>query len=413
MIINKTIKSKKVFGVYLEYKDENGNRKQIKKFGNNTWSKAEALAQETIELKQIEQLKESYLKFKDGSFKTLDEVFKEYINSNRQVPLKEVTKYDVTNFVNLHILVDELKNMKMKDISVNNIREWQNNLLNKRIDLDNRSNKGGQPYSNAQLMKIQTYFKSILSYAVKHKYISDNPFDVLNIAQRPEGIKKAADYQFINVDQYRKLINVINLNTNKERRLQDRVIFSILFWVGLRKNELVALNCGDYDVSNKTLKIYKSWNNKQFILTSPKTNNSNRELIVVDEVHRAIMELFEYYKELNIYHDDLPLITNNGKLSSNLHDKDSGRLASTTLDRYRDQYFEKAKLKVIRIHDFRHSCATYLLNHGQEMFQVARYLGDTVTTLESVYAHIEKKKQSEMINHINNLSNNIYVSAQV
>lgn len=414
MIISKTVKSRRVYGVYLDYKDENGNRKQIKKFGNNKWSKAEALTQEAIELKRIEQIKESLLKLTDGSFKTLSEVFAEYISSNRETPLKEVSIYDISNFVKKHILVDELKDIKMKDISVKKVLEWQNELLSKKIDMDNRSNKGGQFYSNAQLKKIQTYFKSILCFAHKHRYISENPFDTIIIAQRHEGIKKGDDFQFINVEQYRKLINVIKMNPVKERRLQDTVIFSILFWVGLRKNELVALNCGDYDENEKTLKIYKSWNNKQFILTTPKTKNSNRECKVVDEVHNAIIELFEYYKELKMYHDDLPIITNNGKLSINTHDIKSGRLASTTLDRYRDQYFEEANLEVIRIHDFRHSCATYLLNHGQEMFQVARYLGDTVTTLESVYAHIEKKKQSDMISNINllNMKNNIN-SAQI
>lgn len=37
------------------------------------------------------------------------------------------------------------------------------------------------------------------------------------------------------------------------------------------------------------------------------------------------------------------------------------------------------------------------------MFQVARYLGDTVATLEKVYAHVEKKKQDDMISKINNM----------
>ena len=401
MIIDKKVKSKTVYGFYLEYKDEFGKRVQIKKFGNSKWKKAEAEVQEAIEKARIDKLNEKILKTKDGSLKTLSDVFNEYISENREKPLKEVSIYDITNFVNKHILIDKLKDIKMRDITVETILVWQRELLTKKIAEDNRSQKGGQLYSNAQLRKIQTYFKSILEYACKHEYIEKNPFEKVNIAQRVEGVKEDDEYNFINVDEFRKLYDVIQKNPNEERRLQDTVIFSILFWVGLRKNELVALNCGDYDVQEKRLKINKSWNNKQFILTTPKTKNSNRSLKVVDEVHNAITHLLDYYRRTKIYDEKLPLITNNGKLSQVVHDINSGRLASTTLDRYRDHYFEKAGLNVIRIHDFRHSCATYLLNSGQEMFQVARYLGDTVATLEKVYAHVEKKKQDDMISKIN------------
>ena len=401
MIIDKKVKSKTVYGFYLEYKDEFGKRVQIKKFGNSKWKKAEAEVQEAIEKARIDKINETILKTKDGSLKTLSDVFNEYISENREKPLKEVSIYDITNFVNKHILIDKLKDIKMKDITVETIIGWQKELLTKKIAEDNRSQKGGQLYSNAQLRKIQTYFKSILEYACKHEYIEKNPFEKVNIAQRVEGVKEDDEYKFINIDEFWKLYDVIQKNPNEERRLQDTVIFSILFWVGLRKNELVALNCGDYNVQEKRLKINKSWNNKQFILTTPKTDNSIRSLKVVDEVHDAITNLINYYRRTKIYDDKLPLITNNGKLSQVVHDVNSGRLASTTLDRYRDQYFEKAGLNVIRIHDFRHSCATYLLNSGQEMFQVARYLGDTVATLEKVYAHVEKKVQDDMIGEIN------------
>ncbi len=48
------------------------------------------------------------------------------------------------------------------------------------------------------------------------------------------------------------------------------------------------------------------------------------------------------------------------------------------------------QLELIRVHDFRHSHASYLINNMSDQFtdfDVAKRLGDTVQTLHNTYAH--------------------------
>lgn len=45
------------------------------------------------------------------------------------------------------------------------------------------------------------------------------------------------------------------------------------------------------------------------------------------------------------------------------------------LRRRKNDDAEKAGVKQIRIHDFRHSCASLLINNGANITMVAKYLG--------------------------------------
>lgn len=70
-------------------------------------------------------------------------------------------------------------------------------------------------------------------------------------------------------------------------------------------------------------------------------------------------------------------------------------LSSTTTARRLKEAVDKANtdghnLPLIRIHDFRHSHASYLINNKSDKFtdfDIANRLGDTVNTLHDIYVH--------------------------
>ena len=73
----------------------------------------------------------------------------------------------------------------------------------------------------------------------------------------------------------------------------------------------------------------------------------------------------------------------------------------TTIQTNKNQYCELSGLKQIRIHDFRHSCASYLINKGASITLVSKYLGHSKSSITlDVYTHFYK---SELIEIINNL----------
>ena len=83
-------------------------------------------------------------------------------------------------------------------------------------------------------------------------------------------------------------------------------------------------------------------------------------------------------------------------------------LPSTTVDRKFQRAIEKAGVKRIRVHDLRHSCASYLLSELISIVGVSRYLGhkDVKETLNT-YSHLMPDDQTRILYTLNNLGTNL------
>ena len=66
----------------------------------------------------------------------------------------------------------------------------------------------------------------------------------------------------------------------------------------------------------------------------------------------------------------------------------------------------KQGLKQIRLHDFRHSCASLLISRGANITLVGRYLGHTkIDETLNTYSHMFKNKLDDIVGTINRLNN--------
>lgn len=76
-------------------------------------------------------------------------------------------------------------------------------------------------------------------------------------------------------------------------------------------------------------------------------------------------------------------------------------ISTTTLDRYFYDWIKKSGVKRIRIHDIRHSSASYLINKGAIPSMVAQRLGhkSTAVTLDT-YSHLYPSTEKEVINQM-------------
>ena len=174
-------------------------------------------------------------------------------------------------------------------------------------------------------------------------------------------------------------------------------MFETFYYCGLRRGELKGLTWEDIDFKEKTILINKNVisyiNGVKFTVTSPKTKSSNRVLPMPDILVNDLKELYEkcksYYnfnKKWFVFGDTKPC-TNN---------------------RIRDRKVRNCKLaniKEIRIHDFRHSCASLLINKGASINVVAKYLGHTkIDETLNTYTHLFKNQMTDIVNLINVLN---------
>ena len=226
---------------------------------------------------------------------------------------------------------------------------------------------------------IQKFIKQVLNFAEKQWDFNLRKFYTkLEPFKTPGAIKKEMD--FYEPQEFFQYISVID-------DLRDKCLFETLYYCGLRRSEARGLQWRHIDFKNHTLTIAQqvlnlAGNNasSSWYIASPKTESSNRTIPIPEVLLKDLAELkksnerFSKFKQTwFVFGDDVP-ITYHQIYSRN------------------NNYCKKAGLRHIRIHDFRHSCASALISAAAPITAVSNYLGhsETTETLET-YTHLVKK----------------------
>ena len=74
------------------------------------------------------------------------------------------------------------------------------------------------------------------------------------------------------------------------------------------------------------------------------------------------------------------------------------RLKPNTLSDGFKRILEQNNLRVIRLHDLRHTCASLLLANGVPMKQIQEWLGHSdFSTTANIYAHLDAQSKSSTV----------------
>lgn len=316
---------------YTDYKNE---RRKKHRRGFNT--KKEALEFEREFLAQSQFSIEM-------TFKSLYSLY----HSDMESRIKKTTMETKEYIVNTKLL-PFFEKMKVKDIKPIHIRKWQTDLLK-------------MEYSKTYLKTIYNQLTAIFNYAIRFHNLDKNPCHIAGSI----GKKDADEMQILSLQEFNKMIDCV---TDKE----NKFFYIILFWTGMRKGELLALTYEDVDFENKTIMINKNFQivKKEKLITDPKTPRGRRVIAVNDVVLNCIKELW------------------NTSYKPNKTDK-IFYLSKDSLKRQLDTACKKAGVPRIRVHDLRHSHASYLLSNGVNIVILSRRLGhEKVQTTLNIYCHI-------------------------
>lgn len=226
---------------------------------------------------------------------------------------------------------------------------------------------------------IQKFIKQIINFAEKQWdfnlrkfYNKLEPFKTLGT------LKKEMD--FYEPEEFFKFISVVD-------DLRYKCFFELLYYCGLRRSEARGLQWKHIDFNNRTLTLSQQVLNPsnsnastEWYISSTKTEASNRTIPISTTLLNDLAELKKTNERLSkfkqtwfVLGDDVPMAT--------------GRMYF-----YRDKYAKKAGIRRIRLHDFRHSCASALISGAAPITAVSNFLGhsETTETLET-YTHMFKK----------------------
>ena len=275
----------------------------------------------------------------------------------------------------LHVL-PYFKDMFLENITSKNILEWEEYILS--LNFSNNHNKG--------LYYVLSGFFEFCSifYNFDKKIISN-----VGCFKTKYEDKKV---DFYNLDDYFKFVNCVDDLIYKQ-------FFSLLFFTGVRPGEAMALKFKD--LSNGYISISKTIESHgKRDITTPKTYSSNRLIKIDIKLEEDLLKLKKVYEDKGIpFNDDLFLFGATKPLSP------------STINRKKLKACEKAGIRPITLHQFRHSHATLLLDEGIPITEVSRRLGHSkVSTTLDVYSHTDLTQEKRVFDTLNSIRFNRFTT---
>lgn len=306
-----------------------------------------------------------------GSNATIDELFNLYIaKKEKEIKIQSILKLK-DYFKHTE---NTLSKIQAEKLTIIQYEQFKNTLDNKNLSTI---------YKN----KIHRLIKALYLFGRKYYGIKNDVVEISGGFKNTEQIENKTD--FYTYDEYM-------LFKSKIKPIVWLSFFDTLYYLGLRKGEANALNWHDIDFINKTVTINKNCvtkiAGKPYIISSPKTKSSKRILPIPTTLLNDLTQLYEYYSMFIDFNKEWFVF---GGIKP---------LADTTITETKNKICKEANIKQIRIHDFRHSCASLLINNGANITVVAQYLGHTdIEMTLNTYSHFYESKLLEVSNLINNL----------
>ena len=333
------------------------------------------------------------------------------IKSKRYLTKKEAEKAEAKKLLELDKLPTETMTFnqaalifleeKKKKLKPGSYRDFENVLSNAlevlgNIQIDKLSNRqyeaflshlenftrNGKQITNKYKNRSVSALKQLLEFTQRRYNLTSS------VPSRYEPFKAEPpkEMKYITSDQLEMLLSVVD-------DVVYKALFTTLFYMGLRIGEANGLQWKH--IKDNTLTVKQTVNTKMrdadgnYLITTPKTASSVRSLPVPQIVSKSLDELHEYYANLDEFSDEWFVF---GGIKP---------IAESTIAKAKQKYFKAADLADIRLHDFRHSCASFLINNGASPLLVSKWLGHSnVAMTLNRYSHLYKSELWEIVKEI-------------
>jgi integrase len=240
-------------------------------------------------------------------------------------------------------------------------------------------------YSSEYIRNIHNALRRALRQAYKWDVITRNIMEKVNT---PTIQKKEMEFW-----SYKDWTHFLNVSKDHPHY----IFFSLAVRNGMRRGEALGVRWSDIDLERKTLTVRQTvnWTKSGIIFQTPKTNSSERtieldEYMIQDlrDRRRQIVERRLIYG--TTYEDhDLVCCYETG-----------GPVKPKRITEGFDVLTRKAGTKKIRVHDLRHTHASFLLWIGVFPKVAAERLGMSIQMFNERYSHVLPTMQKEAVNKI-------------
>lgn len=374
--------------------------------------------------------KEGYHTYRECFYLCFAETQKEYMEKGKSPQ----TLADIESCNRIFVLADDLPYETIADLYVEELTPAIVKKLKKDIEQkntvvlrDNKKNKGN-PLSHKRLNNIYCWIDLVFKYAYDHGFVSHFFLEDIKLtkyggeSQPTNNVVRNffSEKEFLEFDQamdqnafayfsrgtLKTFDDLYKLDVDKFpiatfHCILYRTFFHLLFYTGLRKNELRGLRWCDFMGKDSTglysVKVDKQYSDKctKFVdkkdhTRDPKTADSIRVCYLHISCNNTLCLLRTFLKARNLYDEE-------NYIFFDFYCKTPKPIPSTNLERFFKRILDKTTIiedsveyaqskRNINIHGLRHSACTMLIEKGMSLEKVAKYLGHKDTKMvERVY----------------------------
>lgn len=289
-----------------------------------------------------------------------DDLLADYL-AHQRTRIKPSSVYSIESKINQHI-APYFAGRVVDEITPRDILAWQQSL---------------ESYSYKYKTGLRTQLSSIYKFGERYH-------DVKNIMSRVEGFRNLEpkkEMQFWTPDEFHTFLAVVDDPLYA-------LYFRLLYTTGCRKGESLALTWDDVDFDEAKISITKSITRKTkdapYAVTTPKNNASIRDV----SIPQTLADDLRAWRDGMDEQDD-------GKFIFGGDDPFTDR----STDRRFAEWCKQSGVKKIRLHDFRHSCASVLIASGVSIVAVSRHLGHSnIEQTLNTYSHMMPSDADRMRN---------------
>ncbi len=258
-------------------------------YGSTKNEVSEKLLDLRVEMKDIDFIKEKGMPL----IQIMELIRDKKYNSNK---IKDGQYSRITKTIE-KIQSSKIGKMNIKDITADDIQDFLN---------DNKE------YSNSTIKKLYEQFNQAFEYAIRNKYIKDNP---MREVIKPKSIKQDKEVRALTIDEQKKLSDYLFKSSIKDEKYKN--VFLIQMYLGLRIGETLALTKNDIDLVQKLLFVNKTTtigkNGETIIGDSTKTYAGRRSV----PIPNFMIPIFKEQLDISKNNRDNYLFLNDDKLITN------------------------------------------------------------------------------------------------
>ena len=251
--------------------------------------------------------------------------------------------------------------------------------------------------SKKELNNMKFLMKDIIKMAVRQEIIGINPYDTADIKTygcKPPARKSDQSRVYLPREKSR-MFEALNRDLSDNPDVTDAYAVFLLFKLGLRIGEVVAICECDIDFANKEIHIQRMESKKKdskgifrhVVVDYTKTSNGNRFLPLDDYDINLLKKVISINASYGYWDNDYVFVDG------------EGRTKSREIDNRIRKCCKAAKMEVKSAHDIRRTVASEMHMRAIPVEMIRDYLGhsEISTTWSYIYDNKSKSEKTRMI----------------